>query len=198
MYICFARTPTMPIDLAIPEHSIQQCNVIKLLGVFIQSNLKWDTHVNSMIRRGNSRLYILRKLKHHGLSPPDLVTIYLSIVQPVLEYAVPVWAGGITRQHSESLERVQKRACRIILGRNYTRYSEARDQLHLPSLSDRRNSLCVSFAKTMLVPSSKLHHLLPPRTTHGHNTRNSGKFVNLRCRTERYRNSPIPFLSRLL
>ena len=69
MDICFARFCPMPSRLISADHTIEHCNVIKLLGVFIQSNLKWDTHVNSMIRRSNSRLYILRRLKHHGLSP---------------------------------------------------------------------------------------------------------------------------------
>ncbi|KAJ8019406.1 hypothetical protein HOLleu_40985 [Holothuria leucospilota] len=53
----------------------------KLLGVFIQCDLKWDTHVNEIVSKGNSRLFILQKLKFHGLSSSDLLTIYLSSVR---------------------------------------------------------------------------------------------------------------------
>ncbi|XP_071498762.1 uncharacterized protein [Diadema antillarum] len=65
----------------------------------------------------------------------DLLTVYLATVRPILEYAVPVWAA---KKQVDLIERIQKRACRIIIGRSYSSYSDARDTLHLPTLSDRR------------------------------------------------------------
>ena len=45
------------------------------------------------------------------------------------------------------LERVQKSAVRIILNKPYENYYEALDQIDLESLADRREHLCLKFAK---------------------------------------------------
>ena len=93
------------------------------------------------------------------------------------------------------LERVQKRACRIILGNDYVRYSDALQLCSIVTLVCRRNHLCQSFAKTL--PSSVLKHLLPQRYDSGYQLRNSGLLGQFKCRTERYRKSPLPHLTRL-
>ena len=77
MDICFSRHPTDPLSLTLIDTTIAQCTVVTLLGVYIQSDLKWQTHVNSMIKRANSHLFMLRKLKYHYLNTSDLVSIYL-------------------------------------------------------------------------------------------------------------------------
>ena len=57
---------------------------------------------------------------------------------------MPVWSAGLTGDDIISLERVQKTACAIILGRAYTGYEE---QLGLGSLESRRIDLCKKFAR---------------------------------------------------
>ena len=39
----------------------------------------------------SKRLYMLYQLKRAGISQHVMVIVYISIVQPVLEYACPVW-----------------------------------------------------------------------------------------------------------
>ena len=46
-----------------------------------------------------------------------------------------------------NIERVQKTACRIILGDSYTDYSSAQEVTGLDSLRDRRTKLSLTFAK---------------------------------------------------
>ncbi|XP_033628919.1 uncharacterized protein LOC117291377 [Asterias rubens] len=195
MDICFLRNQPVPLSLTLNDKTITQCAVIKLLGVFIQADLRWDTHVGSMIKRANSRLFMLRKLKYHYLSISDLVAIYTSFVRPILEYAAPAWSGALSSKQCNDLERVQKRACRIILGNDYVRYSDALQLCSIETLVCRRNHLCQSFAKTL--PSSVLKRLLPKRYDSGYQLRNSGLLGQFKCRTERYRKSPLPHLTRL-
>ena len=150
--VCFSRVRPAPSSLCLNDVTIKQSNTVKLLGVLIQSDLKWDTQVNSMIRRGNSRLFMLRKLKHFHLTTKELVTVFVSFVRPVVEYAVPVWTSGITNKHVKDLERVQRRACKIILGLEYDSYRHALQMLELDTLQERRQKLCISFAKN--IPNS--------------------------------------------
>ena len=48
------------------------------------------------------------------------------------------------------LERVQKVAVRVILGKNYTNYDDELSKLNLKTLNTRRENLCLNFAKKCL------------------------------------------------
>ncbi|CAH1242658.1 Hypp6926 [Branchiostoma lanceolatum] len=154
----------------------------------------WEANVSQMLSKANSRLFLLRRLGTFHLSALDLLKVYTSFVRPVVEYCVPVWNAGLTCMQVTRLERVQKRALRTILRGQYTTYDSALQLTGLETLSDRREDLCRKFA-------NKLNpELLPPTVgeLHGRNTRNCGKLRNIKCRTNRYKNSPVPYLVHLL
>ena len=96
MDVCFARNRVKFPALTLQDERLKQCDTLRLLGVYIQSDLKWNSQVDHMIRSTNSRLYVLRTLKHYHLPALDLLTVYKSFVRPVLEYAVPLWSGVLT------------------------------------------------------------------------------------------------------
>ncbi len=53
--------------------------------MYIDSNLKWDDHINSMIPQISAKIGILRSLTN--IVPTDtLVQIYNAIVQPHLDF----------------------------------------------------------------------------------------------------------------
>ncbi|KAI8495073.1 hypothetical protein Bbelb_270590 [Branchiostoma belcheri] len=151
-------------------------------------------HVDKTVNKANGRLAMLRKIKRFSLSTEDLLQIYITYVRSVLEYCVPVWHSGLTATQTTRLERIQRRALRTILGMNYTDYKSALLNTGLKSLQERRVDLCLKFARN-LSPE-----MLPPRTgdSHGITTRNSDKLRTIKCKTKRYRDSPIPYLTRLL
>ncbi|KAI8484621.1 hypothetical protein Bbelb_375620 [Branchiostoma belcheri] len=113
-----------------------------------------------MVKSSNRRLYMVRRLKRFGVSVPDLVSVYTVYVRPLLEYAVPVWHPALTTKQSKTLERIQMRACKIILGSQYTSYNMALTTLNLSSLADRRRELCRAFADNLL--NSEFRDWLPP------------------------------------
>ena len=61
-------------------------------------------------------------------------------------FAVPAWQGSISQADKQVIERVQKSACHIILGKNYSGYKTALTELGLESLEARRIRLCLKFA----------------------------------------------------
>ncbi|KAI8506604.1 hypothetical protein Bbelb_160310 [Branchiostoma belcheri] len=194
MTICFLRIPPAPPSLNIYGSELESVAVACLLGVWLQANLKWETNVTKMLNKANGRLFLLRRLKHFNLPVNDLLQVYKSYVRPVVEYCAPVWHPGLTSSQSARLERIQKRALRTILRGQYVDYNSALHTTGLQSLSSRRTDLCRKFA-------SKINpDLLPPRGSeeHGRNTRNANKLRTVKCRTNRYQNSTIPYLTRLL
>ena len=143
MEVCFMRDAPPPSTVVLGDGVIAQQQSVKLLGVFIQQNLKWDQHVNEMLRKANGKLHMLRLLKHHNVPTSDLLTVFNSYIRPTVEYAVPVWNPGLTKEHVRKLENIQKRALKIILGREFTHYDDALALLNICTLVDRRKQICL-------------------------------------------------------
>ena len=57
---------------------------------------------------------MLYQLKRAGVNQADLVTIYISVVRPVVEYACPVWSTNLPVYLSDNIEMLQKRTVRAI------------------------------------------------------------------------------------
>ena len=171
---------------------IEVVEEMKLLGIVFQSNMKWYANTSNLCKNGYGRLWMLRNLKKYGASKDDLLDVYIKQCRCVLELAAPVWSSGITEAESKQLERVQKTAFAIILGKKYLSYRQALISLKMETLQERRISLCLSFAKksqqnekfTNWFESSD--HLTP--TT----------FQPVPYRTKRFANSPLPYLTNLL
>ncbi|KAI8483411.1 hypothetical protein Bbelb_388740 [Branchiostoma belcheri] len=187
------------LPLSVNGIELQHVQGMKILGVFLQANLRWNSHVDSICCKSSQRLFLLRKLKHFHISPEDLVTVYVSYIGPVLEYAAPVWHSGLTTELSNKIEKIQRRAVRIIMGAKYTSYTEGCSCLGLPTLQSRRLLLTVNFANS-LRQSEQFRHFLPPvrSAISGRQTRSAYKLNTPRSRTDRYQNSALPFMIRLL
>ncbi len=81
--------------------------------------------------------------------------------RPLLEYGDAVWNSPLTQ--IDALENAQKRACKIMLGKNYM---DAVVECEIETLSDRRQIRCLKFAQT-LSNNKQTENLIPPnRKTH--------------------------------
>ena len=142
---------------------------------------------------------MLKVLKKFKLPVCDLLTIYICYVRPLLEYAVPVWNASITVSDVHKLERVQKRALRIILGPDYECYSHALETCNLTTLEIRRQNICFKFANN-LYKSEVFNKWLPNKVSEKvqYSLRNANKISQVRCKTNRYKNSAIPYFIDLL
>ena len=202
MNVNFGKTKDMIIGTlcnnppAILSHNgkaIEQVTVFKLLGVLINSNLKWDNHVNSICGKAASRLFFLKQLKRNSVNNDDLLYFYVTAIRPVLEYACPAWHTSLTQKLSNCIERIQKRALFIIFGLN--EYKHLCINHNISTLYDRREFLCKQFFKDMLTTSSCLHYLLPePRDSSVLNKlRKTNLYTSDIARTDRYKNSFVQY-----
>ena len=67
-----------------------------------------------------------------------------------MEQSAAVWHSSLTKKNTSDLERVQKCALRVILGEKYLNYKNALEMVKLDSLEERREKLCLKFAKQCL------------------------------------------------
>ena len=120
---------------------------MKLLGLTSRNDLNWQSNTDEMTVKANGRLWMIKRLKKLGASQADLKDTYCKQVRSILEFGVPAWNYGITKQQSSGIERVQKSFLYIVLGSNYTDYTSALEKIGLETLEQRRYKLCENFVK---------------------------------------------------
>ena len=185
--------------LHIDDKVLEVVEEFKLLGIVITSDLKWNSNTKNRTSRAYSKLWLLRRLKRLGTPVPELVDSYFKQVRSILELAVPVWNPGLTVANSNSLERVQKSALAVILGKNYTSYNNALKTLELETLKERRESICLKFGlKSRQNPNFKNWFQDNPGAVNGVKTRNVVNFRPVWTQTRRYGKSPLPYLTELM
>ena len=141
-----------------------------------------------------TKLWMLRRVRELGGSTEDLKTVYKLQLRCLTEDGCPAFNGALTKQNINNLERLQKLAFRVILGSNYSGYKNAMKTLNLHSLSDRRLKKCTKFAlKTAKNPKYKAWFQKMPNRT-----RTAKPYYEYYARTERYRKSPLFYLTSLL
>ena len=98
----------------------------------------------------------------------------------------------------QDLERVQKAAVKVILGKDYLNYEEALGELKLENLDERREAMAIKFVKKSL-ENSNFSKLFPLREVkHGMRVRKSEKYVVKTSKTNRHKDSAVPYLQKLL
>ena len=181
-------------EFVLDGNTLEVVEQTKLLGLTIQSDLKWHENTKGMIEKANKRLWILRRLVKMGASVEDLLDVYVLQIRCVLEYAAPVWQGSISQCEKEDIERVQKTACRIILSSWTISYEQALFTLNLDSLEDRRSKLTLKFAlKAEKHPKFRNWFV---KRNYPINTRNqTQKYQRINAKHSRYANSPLACLT---
>ena len=169
---------------------------IRLLGIELKNDLTWRSNTESITKKAFARMSLLRKLAGFGVKLNDLV-LYILFIRSLLDYCSVVWHSTITVEEINDLERVQKCAMRIILGKNYHSHENALVKLNLEKLKDRRQSLCLEFAKKC-VNNPKTKNWFPKTPKNEHNLRKQEEFIVTYANNERFRMSSIPYLQRLL
>ena len=144
-------------------------------------------------KKGNCRLWFLRRLKTLGASLETLVDIYKLFCRSILEFGAPVWSGALTKQNQQNIERVQRNALRIIFGASFTSYEDCLEKISVDTLQQRRGKLCLNFAENCL-KNEKFRHWFPT----GVGTRSGTHYFDTEAKTGRFKNSAIPYLTRLL
>ena len=163
----------------------------KLLGVTISSDLTRNKNVENIVAKAGKRVYMLYQLKRAGIGQHDLVTIHVSVIRPVLEYACPVWHTNLNRHLTESIETVQKRALKCIYPGN--EYADILCLTNLQCLKKRRDSLCKKYFQNIMETKHRLNYLLPRQRCNTYGVRTFNKYPLPEIRTNRYGNSLIPW-----
>ena len=171
----------------------------KLLGLVIRNDLSWHPNTAYLVGRANKKLWTLRRLKKLGTKTSDLLDVYYKQVRSILELALQLWHPGLTSSDRNKMERVQKSALSIILGRNYKSYNKALTSLKLDTLFNRREKLSKKFAlKSNKNTKFSKWFKRNIKTVTTREIPKKFREFDPYARTMRFRKSPINYLTKLL
>ena len=120
----------------------------------------------------------------------NLCLFYVTCVRSVIDYAAPVFHYSLPAYLTHELERVQRRAMRIICPG--IEYQHALALVNLPTVAKHHNDICKHTFENICNDSDhKLKKLLPPLYDCKYNLRHARTFNLPRCKTNRFKNSFI-------
>ena len=170
MIFNFTEIYQFTIRLEMNRENLEVVSQAKLLGVIITNDLKWESNTDYLVKKANSRMQLLRKVASFTKSKEDKKAIYVLYIRSILEQSSVVWHSSLTQENSEDLERVQKAAVKLILGRNYENYEDALIKADLESLKTRREELCKKFANTCVKSDNfRVNSLFPEKNESTYN-----------------------------
>jgi hypothetical protein len=191
MVVRFRREePDIP-SILVDGTPIARVTECKLLGVMLNNRLTWHTHVDAIYKKACSRLHFIAQLKKTKMPASDIIKVYTTLVRPLLEYACQVWHGGLTDQQVTLLESIQERVMKMAYP--CLTYQESLSECELPTLQVRRDLCCRTLFNSMSQSDHRLNHLLPPKRQSQYDCRNTKMYALPRVKTNRYKNSFVPF-----
>ena len=102
------------LNISINGEAISQKRQLPYLGIIMDCSLKWNDQIMKLCKGVSSKLALLGRLRKF-LNKTTLRHIYLTIIQPQMDYAISVW-GYCSQTNRDLVTRLQHRAARIVCG----------------------------------------------------------------------------------
>ena len=101
---------------------IQNVSKQKLLGIYTDESLTWSSHIDYLCSHISMKISLLRNLSKN-VPVKVLKMFYQSYILPCIDYGSITW-GSASSSNIERLNKLQKRAARIILRTDFNTPSQ--------------------------------------------------------------------------
>ena len=177
--------------LSLDNIEIERVNTFKFLGVTVDQNLSWKTHIDNLRKKCCSSVGILYKVNKF-LPESALLSLYHTLVLSHFSYGITGWSSA-SDSHKSKLHIMQKRALRAISNSNFRSHSNPLfinyNQLKVFDLCNLNiGSFMYNYCNNLL-PSAFNNLFNTNDDYHTYNTRNASDFKYPKIRTELGRKS---------
>ena len=178
-------------QIKVHDNSLVQKNECKFLGIMIDSQLNWKSHINYISSKISKNIAILKFLKF--TFPKEILkTLYLSLVLPYFNYCNIVW-GAADKSLLEPLVVLQKKSLRIINKVNYLDHTDPLFlEMKLLKLCQIYKLNCLLFIYKCINMKQFVkfrNRLVRVTDIHNHYVRSGNQFRPPACRLKKVRQS---------
>ncbi|KAI4898966.1 hypothetical protein NFI96_016196 [Prochilodus magdalenae] len=166
--------------ISIKGVSVDTVEDYKYLGVHIDNKLDWSKNTDALYRKGQSRLYFLRRLRSFNICRTMLRIFYESVVASAILYAVACWGSRLRVADANRLNKLIRKASDVV----------GVELDSLMAVSERR-----TLSKLQTIMDNGSHPLY--HTVMSHRSTFSARLIQPKCTTERHRRSFLPVAIRL-
>ena len=117
-------------------HQISTINEENDLGITFRYDFKFKSHIHKIVQKANKSLGII-KCTFQYLEPDIMRLLYTNLVHPYLDYASNIWNPYLLKD-TYTIEKIQRRATKLIPSFKQYSYNERLSSLNLRSLQYRQ------------------------------------------------------------
>ena len=110
-------TLSNPLELSIDNVPIEHVSSVKSLGIFIDKNLRWQTHIDKLSKKVASGIGAIKRIRSF-VPPSTLHYIYNALIQSHFDYCNLVW-GNCGKTLFDRLQKLQNCAARVLTNSSY-------------------------------------------------------------------------------
>ena len=181
--------------ITVGNESISAGSSLKLLGFMLNSKGDMSDQCRMIKDKFRAKFWSLIHLKRAGLRGKDLYDMYVCFVRPILETNCVIFHPMLTRQQSNEIELMQKRAVKLCYG-FHRHYGEILATENIRTLEQRRDLALSRFALKTMNDERFGPMWYKRRNELNTDLRQRRPYVENRATTNRYRNSPLLSLQR--
>ena len=130
------------LNLTLDQYKLQKVTTFKYLGITLDQNLTFESHVNALLKTVRHKLFLLRTVR------PNLTTfaalqIYRIMILPLLEYGNTIY-GTVPAKYLKKLQTAQNSGLRAVFGLPKLTPTEVlHTKANIDKLDKRRDRACI-------------------------------------------------------
>ena len=94
-----------------PITGFERKTLMKLLGITFQNDpSSWDLHINDLLSRASSRMYIMKTCRSYGYSKEQLTLLFDTRIMSVFKYGIEVWGSALEKKYLNRIDKFLRRA----------------------------------------------------------------------------------------
>ena len=170
-------------NITINDEQIEHVDSYKYLGVHLDKNLSWETHVENMCAKVRQRLGVLRRVRDY-LDTNTALNLYNALILPIIDYCDITYSTGCNK-YITKVQRLMLKGGKIVL--NVPFDTTSTDVLHklkwLTSKERTNYHKCILMFKCLNDMSPNYLSSQFENVSHGYETRQSSHLKIKKCKT---------------